>query len=66
LTTRILLLTGAQRVGKTTVLDKIVDSLKARGINEGSIITREVKDSNARVGFEILDLTVANVGGWLK
>lgn len=61
---RVLLLTGNSGVGKTTVLIKIVDSLKAKGISVGGIISREAREGNARVGFEIIDLT-GNRHGWL-
>lgn len=62
--TRILILTGAPGVGKTTVLTKTVDALKAKGINVGGMISREVREGNLRVGFEILDLTNGKPG-WL-
>ena len=62
--TKILILTGAPGVGKTTVLTKIVDALKTKGVRVGGIVTREVRKSNVRVGFEILDLT-DNKHGWL-
>ena len=62
--TRILILTGAPGVGKTTVLTKTVDALKAKGISVGGMISREVREGNVRVGFEILDLTNGK-RGWL-
>jgi nucleoside-triphosphatase len=62
--TRILILTGAPGVGKTTVLAKTVDALKAKGFSIGGMISREVREGNVRVGFEILDLT-NNKSGWL-
>jgi nucleoside-triphosphatase len=62
--TRILILTGAPGVGKTTVLTKTVEALKAKGINVGGMISREVRECNMRVGFEILDLTNGK-HGWL-
>jgi nucleoside-triphosphatase len=61
---RILILTGAPGVGKTTVLTKTVDALKAKGVNVGGMISREVRECNVRVGFEILDLTNGK-HGWL-
>ncbi len=61
---RVLLLTGNPGVGKTTVLIKIVDSLKAEGISVGGMISREAREGNARVGFEIIDLTNSK-HGWL-
>lgn len=62
--TRVLILTGAPGVGKTTVLTKTVDALKAKGVSVGGMISREVRESNVRVGFEILDLTNGK-HGWL-
>ena len=62
--TRILILTGAPGVGKTTVLTKTVDALKAKGFSVGGMISREVREGNLRVGFEILDLTNGK-HGWL-
>jgi nucleoside-triphosphatase len=61
---RVLLLTGDPGVGKTTLLIKTVDSLKAKGISVGGMISREAREGNARVGFEIIDLT-SNRHGWL-
>ena len=40
---RVLLLTGVPGVGKTTVLIKAVDALKAKGISVGGMISREVE-----------------------
>lgn len=62
--TRVLLLTGAPGVGKTTVLTKTVDALRARGVSVGGMISREVREGKVRVGFEILDLT-SGKHGWL-
>jgi len=61
---RVLLLTGDPGVGKTTVLIKTVNALKAEGISIGGMISREARENNARVGFEIIDLT-SNKHGWL-
>ena len=38
--TRILILTGAPGVGKTTVLTKIVDAMKAKGMSVGGMVSR--------------------------
>ena len=61
---RVLLLTGAPGVGKTTVLIKIVEALKAKGVSVGGMISREAREGNVRVGFEIIDLTNGK-HGWL-
>jgi nucleoside-triphosphatase len=62
--TRILILTGAPGVGKTTVLTKTVDALKAKGVSVGGMVSREVREDGVRVGFEILDLADGK-HGWL-
>jgi nucleoside-triphosphatase len=62
--TRILILTGAPGVGKTTVLTKTVDALKAKGVSVGGMVSREVREDRVRVGFEILDLA-SGKHGWL-
>jgi nucleoside-triphosphatase len=59
-----MLLTGAPGVGKTTVLVRTADALKAQGVSVGGMISREVREGNVRVGFEIMDLT-NNKRGWL-
>ncbi len=61
---RVLLLTGAPGVGKTTALIKTVDALKSEGVSVGGMISREVREGNVRVGFEIIDLT-SGKHGWL-
>ncbi|MGA2682709.1 MAG: NTPase [Candidatus Bathyarchaeia archaeon] len=57
-------MTGAPGVGKTTVLINTVEALKAEGVSVGGMISREAREGNARVGFEILDLTNGK-RGWL-
>ncbi len=62
---RVLLLTGAPGIGKTTILIKTVEALKAKGVGVGGMISREVREGNLRVGFEIIDLTNGKLG-WLS
>ena len=64
MTKRILLLTGTPGVGKTSVLLRVVESLKAKGYGVGGMISREVRVGGGRVGFEILDLNTGK-RGWL-
>lgn len=59
---RILILTGAPGVGKTTVLAKAVSDLRGRGVNVGGMFSREVREGSTRVGFEIVDVSAAKVG----
>ena len=61
---RVFLLTGAPGVGKTTVLIKTVEALKAGGASVGGMISREAREGGMRVGFEIIDLT-SGERGWL-
>ena len=61
---RLLLLTGSPGVGKTTVLLRVVESLKAKGYSVGGMVSREVRSGGGRVGFEILDLS-SDRRGWL-
>jgi nucleoside-triphosphatase len=61
---RVLLLTGAPGVGKTTVLQRTVEALKASGVCAGGMVSREVREGGVRVGFEIQDLA-SGKRGWL-
>jgi nucleoside-triphosphatase len=61
---RVLLLTGSPGVGKTTVLMKTVNTLKGTEYRVGGMISREIRESGTRVGFEILDLNRSK-RGWL-
>jgi nucleoside-triphosphatase len=61
---RVLLLTGSPGVGKTTVLLRVIEELKARGYSVGGMISQEVRSHGTRVGFEILDLGSGR-RGWL-
>ncbi|HVP27314.1 MAG TPA: NTPase [Candidatus Bathyarchaeia archaeon] len=61
---RLLFLTGDPAVGKTTVLLKVVDGLKAKGYSVTGMVSREVRSCGSRVGFEILDLG-SDRHGWL-
>ncbi|MEM2518262.1 MAG: NTPase [Candidatus Bathyarchaeia archaeon] len=62
---RVLLITGSPGVGKTTLLLKVVETLRARGYSVGGMVSREVRPCGTRVGFEILDLADNNRRGWL-
>ena len=61
---RLFILTGAPGTGKTTVLQKVVETLKTHGVSVGGMLSREVRKSGIRVGFEILDYSNGNQG-WL-
>jgi nucleoside-triphosphatase len=61
---RVLLLTGGPGIGKTTVLFRVVDALKDKGITVGGMGSREARSGGARIGFEVLDLNTGR-HGWL-
>jgi len=57
-------LTGRPGVGKTTVVLRAVELLRAEGARVGGMISREVREGGRRVGFEIIDLATGR-RGWL-
>jgi nucleoside-triphosphatase len=59
---RVFLLTGSPGVGKTTVLTKCVKNLSEKGISVGGMVSSEIREGKARVGFEIRDLTNSQHG----
>jgi len=61
---RLLFITGSPGAGKTTVLLRTIETLKARGYSVGGMVSREVRSGGARLGFEILDLSNGRKG-WL-
>lgn len=61
---RLLFVTGDPGVGKSSVLLKIIQSLKADGYSVGGMLSREVRSGGKRVGFEVLDVSGCRKG-WL-
>jgi len=61
---RLIFLTGRPGVGKTSVLTRAIDILKAKGNAIGGMISREFREHKVRVGFEIVDLGTGRKG-WL-
>jgi nucleoside-triphosphatase len=57
-------LTGTPGVGKTTVLRRIVQELRGKGILVGGMITEEVRERGVRVGFRVTDV-LTGTEGWL-
>ena len=53
----IIVLTGAPGVGKTTAIIRIVQALKERGVKVGGIVSRELRTTTTRIGFEFIDLS---------
>ncbi len=56
--------TGAPGVGKTTLIQRIYDHYKNKGLRVGGIITREVREGDQRIGLKITDLS-SGAEGWL-
>jgi len=61
---RVFVLTGGPGSGKTIVVTKIVAALKMRGVRVGGMVSREAREREARVGFEIEDIA-SGKRGWL-
>jgi nucleoside-triphosphatase len=61
---RLLFVTGRPGIGKTSVLLRVVEELKAKGYKIGGMLSREVRDKGVRVGFEIIDFSSGRKG-WL-
>ncbi len=50
--------------GKTTLINRICDHYKSKGLKIAGISTKEVREGNERIGFKITDLS-SNKEGWL-
>lgn len=53
---KIIFITGPPRSGKSTVLMKIIELLKKRGLKVGGIITPEKREMGRRIGFIVKDV----------
>jgi nucleoside-triphosphatase len=51
-----LLLRGRPRIGKTTVIERLVELLRNHGTRVGGFLTREIREDDRRVGFAVRDL----------
>jgi len=49
-------LTGHPRCGKSTVLIKIIDILKEKGLKVGGFISPEIRARGDRIGFKVIDI----------
>jgi nucleoside-triphosphatase len=55
-----LLLTGPPGIGKSTIVERVVDRLRTVGVPVGGFITRELREGQQRVGFVVDALDGAN------
>jgi nucleoside-triphosphatase len=60
----IFFVTGSPGIGKTTILLKIAEALEKKGYKLGGMLSREAREEEARVGFEIIDIETKK-HGWL-
>jgi len=56
------LVTGPPGIGKSTVVSRVVLTLKSAGVIVGGCTTSEMKSGGVRTGFEIRDLTSGRSG----
>ena len=61
---RLVLITGLPGVGKTTLIQRIRDQYRNKGLNVVGITTREVREGSQRVGFKITNIS-SGAEGWL-
>jgi len=61
---RLIFLTGPPRTGKTTVLLKAAEKLRAKGYKLGGMTSQEIREKGVRMGFEIRDYASGR-SGWL-
>lgn len=64
-----ILITGPPGIGKTSILNKVKDTLKRQGHAVGGVCSPEIREDKKRIGFHIVDLSdgkkgvLATVGG---
>ena len=55
-------ITGPPGVGKTTIINRLYETLKLYGYNPGGFITYEIREGGVRVGFTIKSLNTNKEG----
>ena len=61
---RLIFITGLPRTGKSTVLLRVAEMLRARGYKLGGMTSQEIREEGIRVGFEVCDYASGRKG-WL-
>jgi nucleoside-triphosphatase len=55
-------ITGRPRIGKSTLIKKVIERLKARGLAVGGMLTSDIHEGGQRVGFSIEDIRTGATG----
>lgn len=55
-------ITGPPRVGKTTVVKRVMRMLEERGFKAGGIFCPEIRNGERRLGFEVVDILTGRRG----
>ncbi len=59
---KVMLLTGAPGVGKTTIVNRLCTHCSAKRVTVHGITTREIREKGMRVGFKITDVATGKEG----
>ncbi len=57
-----LAITGRPRIGKSTLIKKVIERLKACGVVVGGMLTSDIHEAGQRVGFSIEDIHTGEQG----
>ncbi len=55
-------LTGKPKIGKSTIIRSVIQSLNKEGIPIGGMLTTDIQEEGARVGFSIEDISTRERG----
>jgi nucleoside-triphosphatase len=61
---KVVLLTGAPGVGKTTTVTRVCSFYSAKGMSIQGITTHEIRENGQRIGFKVTDIATGKEG-WL-
>ena len=63
---KVVALTGPPRSGKTTVMVRLVNGLRTKGVMVGGMITSELTEGGSRTGFRVTDVSTGKSGTLAK